>query len=121
GLNAEQVADSRSWYSPQWHHDNEAETGQVLDMIFSDHFSPNEPGIFEPLREVLLRRDQYMHLADLASYLEADGRLMELYAQPHDWTHKAILNIASSGQFSSDRTIAEYARDIWTAKPCPVS
>jgi starch phosphorylase len=121
GLSAEQVADSRSWYNPKWHHDNEPETRQALDMIFSDHFSANEPGVFEPLRDVLLQRDQYMHMADLTSYLEADGRLMELYAQPHDWTHKAILNVASSGQFSSDRTIAEYARDIWAAKPCPVA
>jgi starch phosphorylase len=120
GLSAQQVADSRGWYNPHWHYDNEPETRQALDQIFSDHFSRDEPGIFEPLREVLVQRDQYMHLADLTSYLEADGRLMELYAQPHDWTHKAILNIVSAGRFSSDRTIAEYAREIWRAKPCPV-
>ena len=120
GLSAEEVADTRGWYSPQWHYDNEPETHQALDMIFSDHFSHEEPGIFEPLRDVVRRRDQYMHLADLTSYLEADGRLMELYARPHDWTRKAILNIASAGRFSSDRTIAEYAREIWAAKPCPV-
>jgi starch phosphorylase len=120
GLSAQQVADSRGWYNPHWHYDNEPETRQALDQIFSDHFCRDEPGIFEPLREVLLQRDQYMHLADLTSYLEADGRLIELYAQPHDWTRKAILNIASAGRFSSDRTIAEYAREIWAAEPCPV-
>jgi starch phosphorylase len=61
-----------------------------------------------------------MHLADLGSYLEADRRLVELYAKPEEWTRKAILNVAASGKFSSDRTIAEYAEGIWNVKPCPV-
>ena len=61
-----------------------------------------------------------MHLADLTPYLEADKRLTELYADPDAWTRKAILNIAGSGKFSSDRTIAEYAGGIWGVKPCPV-
>ncbi|MBL6614011.1 MAG: glycogen/starch/alpha-glucan phosphorylase, partial [Reyranella sp.] len=90
------------------------------DLIFSDHFNASEPGIFEPLREPLLTRDHYMHLADLASYLEADRRLLELHGDPQEWGRKAILNIASSGRFSSDRTIAEYAAEIWNAKQCPV-
>jgi starch phosphorylase len=121
GLTAEQVASSRSWYHPQWHYDNEPETRAALDLIFSDHFSRNEPGIFAPLRDVLLTRgDYYMHLADLTSYLEADRRLLTLYADPDGWTRRAILNVAGSGKFSSDRTIAEYAADIWDVKPCPV-
>jgi glycogen phosphorylase len=121
GLTAEQVADSRSWYSPQWHYDNEPETRAALDLIFSDHFSRYEPGVFEPLRQTLLTGgDHYMHLADLTSYLEADKLLLDLYADPDRWTRKVILNIASSGRFSSDRTIAEYAAKIWDAKPCPV-
>src|SRR4051794_24566694 len=121
GLTAEQVADSRSWYSPQWHYDNEPETRAALDLIFSDHFSRFEPGVFEPLRQTLLTGgDHYMHLADLTAYLEADKRLLELYADPDEWARKVILNIASSGKFSSDRTIAEYAAEIWDAKPCPV-
>ena len=61
-----------------------------------------------------------MHLADLTSYLEADERLCELYADPLAWTRKAVLNVAGSGKFSSDRTIAQYAAEIWGAKPCPV-
>ena len=86
GLTAEQVAGSRGWYSPQWHYDNEPETRAALDLIFSDHFSRNEPGVFEPLRETLLTRgDHYMHLADLTAYLEADRRLLELYADPEGW------------------------------------
>jgi len=62
-----------------------------------------------------------MHLADFRSYLEVDKRLVDLYAQPDNWARKAILNIASSGKFSSDRTIREYAADIWKAEPCPVA
>jgi starch phosphorylase len=122
GLTAEQVAGSRGWYNPRWHYDNQPELRAALDLIFSDHFSGNEPGIFAPLRDTLLTRgDYYMHLADLGSYLEADGHLCALYADPDAWARKAILNVASSGKFSSDRTIAEYAAEIWHVKPCPVS
>jgi len=122
GLTAEQVADSRSWYNPHWHYDNDPETRAALDLIFSDDFSRNEPGILAPLRAALLTGgDHYMHLADLKSYLEADQRLCELYADSAGWSSKAILNVAGSGKFSSDRTIAEYATGIWNAKPCPVS
>jgi starch phosphorylase len=122
GLSAEQVVQSRGWYSPQWHYDNEPETRAALDLIFSDYFSRYEPGVFTPLRDVLLTRgDHYMHLADLKSYLEADQRLLELYGDQDAWARKAIMNVASSGKFSSDRTIAEYATDIWNVRPCPVS
>ena len=61
-----------------------------------------------------------MHLADLKSYLEADERLCALYADEDEWARKAILNVAGSGKFSSDRTVAEYAADIWNMQPCPV-
>ena len=122
GLTAEQVANSRRWYKPQWHYDNDPETRVALDLIFSGYFSRNEPGVFAPLREVLLTHgDYYMHLADLKSYLQADQQLCNLYADPARWARKAILNVASSGKFSSDRTIAEYAADIWNVKACPVS
>jgi starch phosphorylase len=121
GLTADQVAGSRGWYDPRWHYDNEPETQAALDLIFSDHFSRHEPGVFASLRDTLLTHgDHYMHLADLAAYLEADRRLLQLYADPEAWARKAIVNVASSGKFSSDRTIAEYAANIWNAKPCPV-
>jgi len=121
GLTAQQVADNRGWYDPHWHYDNDPETRAALDMIFSDHFSRYEPCIFEPLRDTLLTRgDHYMHLADLMAYLEADQRLRELYGDPQGWARTAILNVAGSGKFSSDRTIAEYADNIWHVKPCPV-
>jgi len=121
GLTADQVASNRSWYSPRWHYENEGETGAALDMISSDYFSRYEPGIFVPLlHAVLTGGDHYMHLADLTSYLDADRRLCDLYAHSDGWASKVILNIAGSGKFSSDRTIAEYAADIWNVKPCPI-
>jgi starch phosphorylase len=121
GLTAEQVANNRGSYDPRWHYDNQPEIRAALDLIFSDHFSRTEPGAFAPLRDTLLIHDYYMHLADLADYLEADRRLCALYADPRAWARTAILNVAGSGHFSSDRTIAEYAADIWHASPCPVS
>ena len=121
GLTADQVEGSRSWYNPYWHYDNEPETRAALDLIFNDYFSRCELGIFAPLRDALLTHgDHYMHLADLKSYLEADQKLTDLYADGDAWARKAILNVAGSGKFSSDRTIAQYAAEIWNAKPCPV-
>jgi glycogen phosphorylase len=121
GLTAQQVAETRGWYSPWWHYENEPETRTALDLISADHFSRNEPGVFAPITDALLTRgDHYLHLADLSAYLEADGRLMQLYAQPDAWARTAILNVAGSGKFSSDRTIAQYASEIWAVKPCPV-
>ena len=74
GLTAEQVAGSRGWYNPQWHYDNDAEIRAALDLIFSDHFSRYEPGVFAPLRDTLLTHgDHYMHLADL-TVLPRGGR-----------------------------------------------
>jgi starch phosphorylase len=121
GLTANQVVDSRGWYDPHWHYENEPETRFMLDTIRSNHLSRNEPDVFEPLCHLLLNGgDHYMHLADLQSYLEADRKLCEVYANPDAWAQKAILNIANSGKFSSDRTIAEYASEIWKIEPCLV-
>jgi glycogen phosphorylase len=122
GLTSDEVAGSRDWYNPHWHYQNEPETRAAIDLIFSDHFSPEEPGIFEPLRGALLTHgDYYMHLADLRSYLQADEQLTQLYRAPENWARKCILNVAGSGKFSSDRTISEYASQIWHVHPCPVA
>ncbi len=121
GLTAGQVADSRAWYDPWWHYAHDAETRDALDLIFSDHFSRREPGIFEPIRDLLLHRgDYYMHLADLSSYARAQSAVAAAYEDAGGWARKAILNVAASGRFSSDRTIAEYATAIWRAGPSPV-
>jgi starch phosphorylase len=121
GLTAEQVAGSRGWYNPRWHYENEPEARAALDLIASDHFSRNEPGIFKPLFDTLLTNgDFYMHLADLKSYLQAHEQTESLYADQAAWSEKVILNVAGSGKFSSDRTISEYAKDIWHLEACEV-
>jgi starch phosphorylase len=121
GLTAQQVADSAGWYDPNWHYANEPETRAALDLIFSDHFSRNEPGVFSPIRDaLLLHGDPYRHLADLADYARAHRELSVLYGDREAWTRKAIINVARSGKFSSDRTIEEYADEIWNLKPSPV-
>jgi glycogen phosphorylase len=121
GLTAKQVAESRGWYNPRWHYEHDAETRAALDLIASDHFSRTEPGIFRPLLDALLTHgDHYMHLADVQSYLDADAGLCALYGDADAWARKAILNVAASGKFSSDRAIAEYANQIWDVKPCRV-
>jgi glycogen phosphorylase len=121
GLTAQQVTDSRGWYDPRWHYDNDPETRAALDLIAAGHFSASERGLFRPLCGALTQGDRYMHLADLKAYLGADEKMRAWYADPRGWGRKAILNVASSGRFSSDRTIAEYAKDIWGASACPIS
>jgi starch phosphorylase len=121
GLTVEEVQNSQSWYNPHWHYEHEPETRAALDLIISNYFSRNEPGAFDPIHNTLLTNgDHYMHLADLTSYVQAQDRLGDLYANPEEWAQKAILNVASSGKFSSDRTIHEYATEIWKAEPCPI-
>jgi starch phosphorylase len=122
GLTAEEVQNHRGWYSPGWHYDHEPETRAALDLIAADHFNPGEPGIFKPIWDTLLTKgDFYMHLADLTGYTQTHARVGALYADPEAWSRMAILNVAHSGKFSSDRSISEYAADIWHAKPCPVA
>jgi starch phosphorylase len=120
GLSAEDVTACRGWYSPRWHYEHDLETREALDLIAGNHFSRYEPGVFAPLIDSLLGADHYLHLADLKSYSDAHARLGELYGDQESWSGKAVLNIAASGRFSSDRSIAEYARDIWHAEACRV-
>jgi len=121
GLTAQQVADSAGWYDPRWHYANEPETREALDLISSDHFSRGEREAFEPIRSALLDHgDHYRHLADLSDYARAHSELNKCYADPQAWSAKAVCNIGSSGRFSSDRTIREYAEEIWNLKPSVV-
>jgi glycogen phosphorylase len=121
GLTADEVVARRRDYDPRWHYENEAATRAVLDLIANDTFSRHEPGVFAPIVDALLRfGDHYLHLADLGSYAEAHARAAALYGDRDKWLRKATLNIAASGRFSSDRTIAEYAAEIWHAAPCTV-
>ena len=120
GLTASQVEQTRGWYNPRLHYENEPETRAALDLIASGYFNPGEPGVFDPILDILLNKgDFYLHLADLRSYSEAHARLGQFYRNREAWSRAAVLNVASSGMFCSDRTIAQYATEIWhvTARP----
>ena len=120
GLTADQVLGGRGWYDPHWHYEHEPETRAALDLIFADHFSRDEPGVYEPIRQTLLTGgDYYMHLADLAGYVRTQEAVAALYQDRQAWATKAVHNVARSGKFSSDRTILEYARDVWGAAASP--
>jgi starch phosphorylase len=122
GLTAAQVADSAAWYDPNWHYMHEPETREALDLIVSDHFSPNDRGVFWPVRRALLDyKDQYRHLADLTDYARAHRELDTCYGDPEEWSRRAIINVACSGRFSSDRTIKEYADEIWGLRTSAVT
>jgi glycogen phosphorylase len=122
GLTAQQVEDTAGWYDPHWHYIHDPETRAAIDLISSNHFSRNEPGIFDPIRQALLEYgDHYRHLADLSDYARAHAQLDACYADRETWSRKAIINVACSGKFSSDRSIKEYADEIWNLKPSPVT
>jgi starch phosphorylase len=119
GNNADQVAELRDHYDPMAYCKENKEIEAAVDLLFSDFFSFSEPGIFEPLRKMLFEKgDNYLHFADLESYDQAHTKALELYRDRESWNRKAVINIASSGKFSSDRTIAQYNEDVWKVSPC---
>jgi glycogen phosphorylase len=122
GLTADAIAEMRaSWsYDPRRYYESDLSLRRVLDALASDRFCPAEPGSLRWIPETLLSRDDYFVIADFASYVAMQGRISREYLEPALWTRKAILNVARVGRFSSDRTVREYARDIWgleTAEP----
>ena len=114
GLTVDQVALVREQgYRPRDHYEQDDSLRGALDLIAGGHFSPGEPGRHQPLVNDLLVKDHYLHLADFASYREAHQRVDAAYQDQPRWREMAINNIANAGPFSSDRTIADYVRDIW--------
>jgi len=121
GLTAPEVEQRRPFYNPSDIYDCDEEIRRAIDFIECDCFSLSEPGIFRPLtRSLLSRGEKYMVLADLRAYIRAQARVDRAYRDPGGWTRKSILNVARSGKFSSDRTIHEYASQIWHVDPCPI-
>ncbi len=106
----------RSGYDPGRYYEQNKQLQQVIDQIASGVFSPEDPGRFRPIVESLLRHDNYLLLADYQSYISAHERVDSLFRQPDEWTRRAALNVAGMGPFSSDRTIREYADEIWQVK-----
>jgi glucan phosphorylase len=121
GLTADQVEQRRASYNPWDVYNNDEEIRRALKLIEANFFSMMEPGIFRPILDALLKwGDHYMLLTDLRDYIEAQARVDALYLDQPRWLEKAILNVARAGKFSSDRTIQEYAADIWHVEPCSV-
>jgi starch phosphorylase len=107
-----------SGYTPRKYYDGDPRLARALDMIQNDFFSMREPGIFRPIVESLLHHgDRFFILADYAPYIEAQRQVSELFRNRNEWNRRSILTVSRMGRFSSDRTIAEYAKKIWNVKP----
>nr|WP_024966501.1 glycogen phosphorylase [Pantoea sp. IMH] len=107
-----------SGYSPHTLYQQDAELHQALTQIATGVFSPEEPGRYRNIFDSLVHLgDHYQLLADYRSYVDTQDKVDQLYRRPEEWTRKALLNIANMGYFSSDRTIQEYADEIWGIKP----
>ena len=117
GLRADEVRDLRNHYAPQRYIDNDNDLAQVMSLLESDHFSAIEPGLFRGIIDGIKSPDDpWMTLADFRSYVEAQHRAELAWRDQEAWTRMSIRNCAASGGFSTDRTIAEYNRDIWRLK-----
>jgi starch phosphorylase len=105
-------------YQPWDYYNSNAELREVLNMIGSGFFSPEQPDRFKPILDNLLQYgDKYLLLADYASYIACQSEVEAAYKNQAQWVTKAVLNVANMGKFSSDRTIAQYAKEIWNVKP----
>ena len=122
GLKAEEVCRAKtSGYQPRHYYDNVPELRKIIDMIAGDFFSGGTPGLFKPIVDSLLDGgDRYMVLADFEAYIECQKRASLAYLDTDGWTRRCIFNVARMGRFSSDRTVKEYAQEIWGAEPVPV-
>ena len=120
GLTVEEIQEMRNGgaYNPWDYYNQNPSIKRVMESIGSDIFCPNETGLFKPIYDNILHQgDYYFHLADFQSYLEIQEIASRDYNDPSVWAKKAILNVARMGKFSSDRTISEYAREIWDLRP----
>ncbi|MEQ1663655.1 MAG: glycogen/starch/alpha-glucan phosphorylase [Thiobacillus sp.] len=118
GLTCEEVkALEHTGYNPAAHGHANAELTQALDMIGQGYFSPETPDLYRPLTDSLWQHDPYLLMADYTDYIACQERVDALFSDPAAWAKRAILNVANMGQFSADRTIAEYAEHIWNVQP----
>jgi len=122
GLLAEEVIKLKSGnYNTKKYYESNPMLKRVIDMISTDFFNKDEPGIFKPIIDSLLNVDFYCLLADYQSYIDAQDRVSKLYLNKDEWTKMAILNVARVGKFSSDRSIKEYAEKIWKVEPVKIN
>jgi starch phosphorylase len=118
GMNVDEVeALHQRGYNAWDYYNRIPELKQAIDQISDGTFSKGNADTFKDIVNVLLNHDRFLVFADFESYMECQDRVNKAYSNPEEWTKMAILNIASSGKFSSDRTISEYARDLWGVEP----
>jgi starch phosphorylase len=114
GLTADQVEESREHYDPAAIVASNEDLKRVINLLRSNHFNLFEPGLFEPiLQSILNPHDPWLTLADFGSYVAAQKQVSVAYQDQENWTRMSIINTATSGKFSSDRTIMDYNRDVW--------
>ncbi|MBI4825295.1 MAG: glycogen/starch/alpha-glucan phosphorylase [Nitrospirae bacterium] len=122
GLDTQEVHDLwAKGYDPIKYYEANPELKEAIDQIGSGYFSPEVPGLFRPLVQSLLYRDEYMLFADYQSYIECQERAGKLFQDQKEWTKRSILTTARMGSFSSDRSIHEYCKYIWDVKPVHIS
>ncbi|NXF41324.1 PYGL protein, partial [Nyctibius bracteatus] len=118
GMRVEDVTElDREGYNAQEYYDRLPELKQAIDQISSGFFSPKEPDLFKDVVNMLFYHDRFKVFADYEAYVRCQEKVSELYLNSKAWTKMVIRNIAAAGKFSSDRTIKEYARDIWHVEP----
>ncbi|XP_071972180.1 glycogen phosphorylase, liver form [Engystomops pustulosus] len=118
GMRVDDVAEmDKKGYNAQEYYHRLPELKQVIDQIQSGFFSPSKPELFKDLVDMLFYHDRFKVFADYEAYVKCQERVSALYKKPKEWTKVVIKNIAASGKFSSDRTIKEYAKDIWGVEP----
>ena len=121
GLTAEEVVDlKRKGYNPWSYYESNAELREAIDLIRSGFFSGGDSNLFKPFVDSLLSHDEYLLLADYASYIESQEQVNRAYRDPERWARMSILNVARMGKFSSDRSIREYSEKIWRVEPVPI-
>jgi starch phosphorylase len=120
GMTAEEVEARKGHYNPAALIEGNEDLRRVMHLLESNYFSQFEPGIFEPIvQSIRSPHDPWMTAADFAGYLEAQRQASGAYLDQERWTRMSILNTATSGKFSTDRTISDYNREIWKLEPVP--
>ena len=121
GMSSDEVSSlAKSGYNPRVSYQHNPGLREALSMINTGYFNRDKPHLYNDLYNSLVFEDKYMLLEDFASYVECQQRVIKTWQDPEKWTRMSILNTAASGKFSSDRTIAEYAKDIWELEPVTV-
>jgi glycogen phosphorylase len=121
GLSAQEVEEKKSrGYNPREFYDSNSNLREVLDSLAAGEFSRGDRGLFEPIVQSLLTRDEYMLLADYQSFIDCQDSVSRAYRDSDHWTRMSILNVARIGKFSSDRSIRDYCADIWKTWPVKI-